>query len=346
MLVMADYVLDADFCLPDGAAPIVIEGPPPGWTLNLSNTTSDPLMAVGVLAARLVFETPSLTEAREIADEYLARALNAACYVTGHSFSYNRLRQIVDWTPGLQMRDLLIYLETPLRETAEPNLTEDFGRSIEHHIITQAGQRQQTALRWFRLGLEARSAEDQFAYFWFALEIAAESLKDKVKVPSSCPHCHSPLYCEECKKHPVHRKYAGQAIQALVEKFVDGDGAEIFRTLQKIRHTLLHGDRISTVIDDLPCSEEEAVNSLSHITQEALGAMFVEKNPNNPGRIIMARRTDVTRKKLVLTTHASVGMGGDPDNPQFDDVPTINVSVTYPAREPGSDQKSAADIGE
>lgn len=333
MLVMADYVLDADLCLPDDAPPLVIGGPHLGWTLTLSNTTEDPAMSAGVLAARLEFEAPSLDAARDIAEECLSRALNAACYVTGHAFSYNALKQIVDWTPGREMRDLRIYYEAPLRETAEPALNDEFARTIEHYIFTQVGQRQQTALRWFRLGLQSSNTEDQFTYFWFALEITAEVLKDAIKVPSACPHCKGPLYCTACDKIPVHRKYTGQAIRSLVERYTSDSEIDVFSVLQKIRHTLLHGDRVSSVITELPCTEEQAVNALCHITQEAMASLFTETNPNPSGRLVMARRSDVTRKNLVMTTEASVGMRGDPDNPQYEDVPEIKVSMTYSPRE-------------
>lgn len=329
MHVMADYILDADLCLPEGAPPLVIGGSHLGWTLTLSNTSSDPVMSVGVLSARLEFEAPSLDEAREISEGYLAQALNAACYVTGHSFAYNSLKQIVDWTSGLTMRDIRLFHEVPMRETADAGLSEEFARSIEHHIFTQTGQRQQTALRWFRLGLQASSTEDQFTYFWFALEIAAESLKDTEKVPSSCPHCRGPLYCKSCDKTPVHRKYAGEAIRGLVDRLRTRDSDDVFPVLQRIRHTLMHGDRIASVIDDLPCTEEQAVNVLCHITREAMRGMFTAKNPSPGETVVIARRADVTRKKIVMTAEASVGMGGDPYHPKYADVPDIKVSMTY-----------------
>ncbi len=333
MRLMADYLLDSDLCLPDGDPPMVIQGPEGRFALTLSNTAKEPQEAKGVLAARLVFEAESLHGSRVVADEYIHQSLNALSYATGHPFTYNSLRQIVDWTPGVEMRELLRFLETPMRDLAEPWLEGEFGQTVEHFLVVQAGARQQTALRWFRLGLATDNLEDQFSYFWFALEIAAEALKDKEKVPSACPHCRSPLYCEPCGKHPLHKKYPGQAIQALVERHVEGDGAEIFSTLQRIRHTLMHGDRISSVIDSLPCTQDEALNSLCHITQTALEEMFSVPAPQPARRLVMGRSSDVTRKKLVVTMHASVGMGGDRDNPEFDQVPNIEVSMVRPKRE-------------
>lgn len=330
MRLMADYLLDSDFCLPDGDPPMSICGPDDAYVWTLSNTAKEPQAPTGVLAARLVFDAPDLQGSRIIADEHLYSLLNALSYSTGHSFTYNSLHRIVDWTPGLSMREMLLYFETPLRDQADPFLDERFGPTTQHYLVTQAGSRQQTALRWFRLGLYADRLEEQFSYFWFALEIAAEALKDRVKVPSACPHCRSALFCETCKKHPVHKKYPGQAIRSLVERYVEDDSIDIFSALQDIRHALMHGDMISSVIDRLPFTADEAINTIAHLTQEALGEMFVTANPNPPKELIMARATNVTRKRLILTTHASVGMGGDPDKPQFDQVPNIEVSIVRP----------------
>jgi hypothetical protein len=332
MRLMADYLLDSDFCLPDSDPPMVIRGPHGSYTLTISNREADPQSLTGVLSARIVFEAENLQGARPVADEYMGQCLDALSYATGHAFTYNSLKQIMDWSPGLSMREMIRYAETPMRDVAEPALSSEFGPTIEHFLVTQAGERQQTALRWFRLGLEAEKLDDQFTYFWFALEIAAEALKDREKIPSSCPHCRTPLYCETCEKHPMHKKYPGQAIQALVERYVEDDGAEIFRCLQKIRHTLMHGNRIASVIDRLPCTDAEAVNTLSHITQEALGEMFTTKNDAPPERLIMARSSDVTRKKIVMSVHASVGMGGDTENPEFHNIPDIKLNLIRPNR--------------
>ncbi|MGO7785661.1 methylamine utilization protein MauJ, partial [Rhizobium ruizarguesonis] len=56
------------------------------------------------------------------------------------------------------------------------------------------------ALRWYRLGIHAYSPDDQFTYFWFALEIVAEFQKPTSKVHDKFPHCQSALYCEKCEK--------------------------------------------------------------------------------------------------------------------------------------------------
>ncbi len=330
MRLLADYILDSDLCLPKGDAPLEINGPQGSFTLHLSNTSDEIQQPTGVLAARLLFEADSLQTAREKADDLLSAALNALSFTTGHPFSYNDLRQIIVWEPGLSMREMIRYHETPMKDRAQPLLQADFKQSVDHYLVVQAGEKQQTALRWFRLGLAADSLEDQFTYFWFALEISARLTKGTEKVPSKCQKCQSPLYCESCSTYPVHKKYEGEAIRDAICRHVEGNGEEVFKTLQKIRNTLLHGDRISSVIDSLPCTQEQAVNALGHITQSALMGIFTTPNENAPKKVMLAQSDDLTRKKLIVSMHAAVGMGGDIDNPSFEHIPNIQVSISYP----------------
>jgi hypothetical protein len=338
MRLLADYVFDSDFCLPEDEPALVITGPDGSFTLTLSNTSDDPLLAEGVLAGRLVFEAPSLAEAKTVAEDHIGRFLNAAAYVTGHSFAYNSLRQIIDWSPGVSMRSMHKYIERPLRETAEPVLDNRFGSSIGHFIVVQSGERQQTALRWFRRGLTSTNLEDQFIYFWFALEIAAEISKGPEKVPSACPHCRGPLFCESCNKQPMHRPYSGQAIKQIFRKLTGEEDDQLFNELQKIRHTLMHGDRIGSVIDSLALTEDEAINALAQITHEALLGTFTAKNEQPPPELVLASRTDVTRKRLIMTADMAVGMGGNIDDPQIADIPDVKVTMEYsPRRKPAQD---------
>jgi hypothetical protein len=141
-------------------------------------------------------------------------------------------------------------------------------------LAMSSGEEQQAAMRWYRLAIQASIIEEQFSYFWFALEIASENLKGTEKVPSKCPRCQGPLFCEKCGDHPTHRRYPGEAIRQLIQRVHPEGADEIFNTLQTIRHTLMHGGRISSVISELPRDEQEAVNKLAFVTWQAISIMF------------------------------------------------------------------------
>jgi len=111
-------------------------------------------------------------------------------------------------------------------------------------------------------------------YFWFALEIVAEFQKSTEKLPDRCPHCQSPLYCETCEKHPVHRPYAKQAIRALLKAVDEEGGDATVELLDKTRNSLMHGSTLRDIEDSLPQPHEQIVDTLGRLLRRALILQF------------------------------------------------------------------------
>jgi hypothetical protein len=192
-----------------------------------------------LLSLHLYFDAPSLEEAREIAEERLLDCLNMLAFTSGSAFSGHRIRQIVDCTPDSDMRSLLFWGDAIEHADPQPFLNEGTTKTIERLSEFDLPPAIGRAMRWYRLGVNATVPSDQFQYFWFALEIIAESQKSSEKVPDKCPLCQSPLYCESCKMHPVHRPYAKQAIRALLSVVDKECDDAMFARLDKTRNGLL-----------------------------------------------------------------------------------------------------------
>jgi hypothetical protein len=327
MRCFADFVLDSDVCLKQGANPLVLRCPADSFTLTLANAEHDSSLLKSVLSAHLVFEAPSFENVRELAFEKIAEAMNSLTFVTNRKFSVVLLKRIIDWTPGIVDRKAIIFVEVPEWDVAEPQLDQNFIDTARRLLAMSSGSEQHEAMRWYRRAIQATVLEEQFSYFWFALEITAERLKGSEKVPSKCPHCQSALYCEACDKHPVHARYAGDAIKQLIERVHPEDSDEVFKTLQKIRHTLAHGGLISHVIDDLPCSGEQALNKLAFVTWQAISNMFSKPDPDPNTPLDFGYVDNFARRKIVGGAHMVIGMGGDPNNPDIKDVPKVDLSV-------------------
>jgi hypothetical protein len=223
----------------------------------------------------------------------------------------------------------MIYQETPEWDLAEPALNAELLDTAERLLAMQAGEDQQGAMRSYRLGIQAANLEEQFSCFWFALEIAAETLKGKEKVPSRCPRCRGNLFCENCKEHPMHRRYAGEAILQVIERVHPENSEEVFESLQLIRHTLMHGGRIASVLDQLPCNEQQAVNKLAFVTWQAIGEMFKRPDPRPETPMNFGYCDNLVRRTLVGGVHVITTMlRGDPNNPQLADFPTVQFEIT------------------
>lgn len=347
MRCLADYVLDSDLCLPKEAAPITLNAPDGTFSLVLSNAEPNPTSPDAVLSAQLIFEADSFDrDLRTIARDRVAQALNYLTYTTSRKFRLNRLKRIIDWTPGIVERTAIIYDETPEWDLAEPLLDKSFLETTERLLAMEGIQEQSAAMRWYRLGIQSEVLEEQFSYFWFALEIAAEAVKGLERVPSPCPTCQEPLFCEKCGEYPTHRRYRGEAIQQLIERVHPKDAKEIFETLQLIRHTLMHGGRITSLLGRLPCNEQQAVNKLAFVTWHAIGLMFTRPDPRPEVPMSfgycenLVRRTVIAGMRVVTTLLEQ----GNPNDPQLAHFPHFDFGVVYPDNNDGTAPEARAPI--
>jgi hypothetical protein len=341
--LLADFILESDLCLPKESPPIDVHDRQQNWTLTLSNLESVPEATSARLAGRLAFDhAEGMDTAREAANQKLASALNALVYATNRRFAVVELRKILDMTPGKVERDALFFHTSPVGDCMEPGLTSEFTESASRLLgMHSADAAQATAMRWYRLGIGEGNFEQQFNYFWFALEIVAQALKTTEKRHSECPQCHGRLYCEACKTYPMHRPYPGEAIKGLIERVHPEHANEVFETLQKVRHTLMHGDRIESIAAALPCSPQQAVDKLARVTWSAIGVMFDQPDPKEGKDFVLGGPDTVVRGSMIASVHMITTLlpGADVDHPQLEDFAQPEFTMEYIARE-GEDESS------
>lgn len=334
MRCLADFDLDSDLCLEPTANALTLNGPSESFSLTLSDAEHNPLQPKSVLTAHLIFEAPTFDKTlRNLALAKLSECLNFLTFTTNRKFEIVCLKRIIDWTPGTVHRQAFIYAERPEWDFAEPALDQRFIETA-HRLLTMSSgsSEQQEAMRWYRRAIQSSNIEEQFSCFWFALEIIAEALKGPEKVPSKCPRCQGPLFCESCGEHPLHRKYVGPAIQDLIGHIHPDNSDEVFKTLQTIRHTLMHGGRISSVIDRLPCDEEQAVTKLASITWRAISQTFTKPDPQPDTPLDFGYVDNVARRTMVAGAHMTTEMPGDPHHPRIIDFPKVDISITDAAK--------------
>jgi hypothetical protein len=328
MEILADYELSSDLRLPDGAPPMVISSEVHQFRATITNIGLE-TQEEGTLACRLVFGAPDFEHSENLADQKVVKLVNALAYTTNRKFAVDQLRKIIEWTPGIRQRRAHLFQRAPLDHRAEPALTPEFGQTAEHLLDRQSDDQQHSAMRWYRLGIQSDSPEEQFSYFWFALEIAAQVLKSTDRAPSRCPVCRGPLYCERCETHPTHRPYPGEAIRQVIARVQAENPGEIFETLQKIRHTLMHGDRLATIEHELPCTTDQAVTKLAQVTWNAIAALFDTPTGAVPNQLMFGQPDTVLRHTLVARVDVLTELLADHENPRIENFPNFNFSVDF-----------------
>lgn len=274
MQVVANFEIKAECSVVSDDLQLEIKHPQGLYRALIKNIPRADYSRPFVLSLYLYFDTPSLDEAEDTAEERLADCLNMLALTAGSAFSRYRIRQIVDCTPESGMRDVLFWSDAIDHEDPQPFLDERISKSIERLSEFQLSPAIRRAMRWYRLGINETTPDDQFQCFWFALEIIAEAQKDDVRVPSNCSTCNGPLFCESCSTHPTHKPYKKQAIRALLIS-VDKECDDLmFKRLDKTRNGLMHGMTLEEIQKDRPEGETHIVDILGNLVFKALVSQF------------------------------------------------------------------------
>jgi hypothetical protein len=276
MECVANYEIKSECSVVADDLVLAIKHPEGLYRARIRNVPRSTYTNPFLISLHLYFDAPALDEARDIADGHLAECLNMLAFITGSSFSQHRIRQIVDATQSgaSGMRSLLMWGDPIEYEDPQPFLCEETSEAMERLLEFHRPPAIRRAMRWYRFGINASTPDDQYMFFWFALEIVAEHQKSTEKVPDRCPKCQLALYCETCKTNPLHRPYPKQAIRALL-KAVDKncDDATIMR-LEKTRNSLMHGLTLVEIEGSLPKPHEKIVDVLGHLLWRALIHQF------------------------------------------------------------------------
>lgn len=284
MRCVANFEVRADVSVVNDDLVLTINDPLGAFKARIKNIPRSEFTTPFLLSVQLYFEAPCLDDAKEVAEVQLATCLNMLAFTTGAGLRKHRIRQIVDAEASSKgtLRNVLMWGDKVEYDDPQPFLRKDNASTIERLLKHETPPAIRRALRWYRLGIDAVSPDDQFAYFWFALEIVAEFQKPTTKVNDKCPHCQSPLYCEKCEKHPVHRPYAKQAIRALMMA-ADGECDEAtVDLLDKTRNSLMHGSTLKEIESSLPDPHEAVVDTLGKILWKALIRQFPKEVFDGP----------------------------------------------------------------
>lgn len=294
--------------------------------IHIKNLSIKPPLEKPLLSLQVILENEDIEGVQDKSREYLKYFLNLLSLVTNSKFEIHRLIRIIDWTPGIDMRDCHQFLEAPDPNIPFPLLETKFLDSVST-LMKSSGINDdlRRALRWFSRGVGASYLDEQFQYFWFALETIAEKDKDRSKVPDQCPKCSGPLYCEACKETPMHRPFPKQAIEQLIKKVVKVDPEKLYASLSKIRNALLHGDDTDEIEKALLVDMSKLVDILGKVVWVSLINSF--KPPTDSNGFAFLKANMYSHRKIVTTAVMKLGSGACKDNPEIESVAKVDIKM-------------------
>ena len=262
MRVLANFEVESDISIVADATRLKIVHPTNRFTIFVQNIVRPEYSTPFLLSVQVIYDAPTVEDSKETGVDRLVQFLNILAFVTGASLHLHRIRQIVDCTPGLAMRTCLVWAESPAHDDPQPFVDVKIGETISRLVGLDLPVAVNRAMRWYRFGLRASQAEDQFQYFWFALEIIAEYTKSTEKVNDTCPKCGEALYCKTCDTYPTHRPYPKQAIRSLMRAVDPNLDEKTIADLDKARNALMHGSTMRDIEESVKRTSVQIVDTL------------------------------------------------------------------------------------
>lgn len=329
MRAIAEFLIDSTYCLAEGQEEISLANPKRAFEVKIRNNPKAGPFAKEALIAEMLFETPDLDAAKDIALDLMAVVLNALGKVTGGRFEFVNVTRIIDWTPGLIDRQARYFIKTRAAPSS-PFLDHALAGTAERVMAMFNDEVSQTVLRWYRLGMRAQGPEEQFMYLWFAIEVTAGAQKEPGKIAVTCPKCQSNLFCQTCDSTPTRRRFETEAIKDLIWKVSppNVDNQEIYETLIKIRNTLHHGRRLYSILHELPCTVEQALHVTAQIAWRGITHLAdndADPRPEDP--LTFIKLEDVINRDMVVGLTVETRFEkSDPNAPKLSDAPAIEMN--------------------
>lgn len=173
---------------------------------------------------------------------------------------------------------------------------------------------------------------------WLALEIVAESTKERERVPVTCPACGGALHCAACHTAPTRVPMAKQAIESLIAAIAGKAAPDVSKRQFIARNGLMHGR--STVSIEAECGQqfEHVVNELGRLAWEAIMSTLPLAE-EGPVLHLGHRDGQFTNLNLVMSVLGSFEHTEDSDHPSDDKVPNVKIDMLTRFGNPGDESE-------
>ncbi len=321
---IADFEVDSHLAVANNDLKLKFCHPKNLYEIHLRNSPTTVSDAYPLLSVQVIFECQRIDETKKLAEQYLRIFLDLMTFVTNSKFSIHNLIRVVDWTPGLAMRECYQFKKFKEIDSPFPYLEEEYLRTVGVFLEGEISPSLRRTLRWFSRAISSTLLDDQFQYFWFVIELLSEIHKKTEKIPDKCPKCQNSLFCETCNEIPTHKPYPKQAILQLIQKFVKGDPDILFDKLNKIRNALMHGSEIKEIEKTYTLSVEELVNTLGKLSWAAILNSF--ERPKETTKLNFIDVSKYVHHTLTTWVHMKMGCP-DKNDPKIENMPMVQIDM-------------------
>lgn len=325
-LCRCDFHVFADLVLPAGRASFELKNFD-GVTTTIRNAPPDAEGHATGLVASVVGPAESIHSAREQLRTILSQQLDLLTFVTHSRFKIVRPLRAIEWEPFQKSRQFRAFHTSDSRQPPAPELKQRFVEAAGALDAAKPPAFTRTALQYFRYGLIDDGPQDQFMRLWLALEIVAENVKEKLRVPIVCGKCGAALVCPGCGNEPTRVPMAKQAIEQLITKIAGASAAEACKRQFTARNGLMHGRSSESIEAECGVSMQALVDELGGITWHAI-ISTISSPPDGPPRAFGHWGGEFTNKTLITSMLGIFEHNGEGPHPPDDKIPNVEITLS------------------
>lgn len=327
--IMANWDLESDITLPDATPYVRYEHPQGKYVIFLRKAPAEETNPLK-MSLQVICEAPTLHDASEISEALAKEFLDYLSYATSMKTKLGRPQYIFNWEVShLEhgVREAIYYHTSPADEppfaALDPRLLETISLLQKDEIDT----RLRRALKWFSNGVAAQYQDDQFAFFWFVVELIAQIMKTVTPVPDRCPKCREPMFCPTCNASHMHRPYPKQAVEALFQRLVRGNPQAFYKQAFRARNMLLHGDEIRSIEQELAIEFSHLVDNMGRLAWTAILNQFAPALARTRPHFL--HTNSFVSMNMIFSVDMQIGFTPDFDNPDPATFPKVQLSARY-----------------
>jgi hypothetical protein len=264
-----DFDVTGDLVLPPGVNELTLRTRS-GFVLNFSNSPADSSAHAPALLVCVIGPADAIDTAREQLQAALGTQLDLLSFATHSRFKISSPRRLIEWEDWQKTRQFDTFYAADPRYPPDPEFGRAYLETVGALDEAKPPEFARMALRYFRYGLLDEQPEDQFMRFWLALEIIAENVKERDRVPIACPDCSAALKCGQCGLEPTRMPMAKQAIEDLMARMAGSAATVNSKLLFRARNSLMHGKNGRAVEAECKTPLPQIVNELGAITWKAI----------------------------------------------------------------------------
>lgn len=318
-----EFEVKADVVLPAGVSDLRLTIGPDA-SITIRNGPEDQHGLASGLLVIVVAEAESIDSAANELRSLLAEQLDVLAFATHSRFRIVEPKRLIEWDAGKKEREARIFLTQDARYPPDPELQQEYIDSVQALNSAPPPGYTRAALKYFRYGLLDEQPEDQFMRFWLALEIVAENIKEKKKVPIACSKCSAPLTCQPCGTTPTKVPMAKQAIEGLIASIAGEHAPTVSKRQFKARNGLMHGGSLESVEAKCKMPMPKLVNELGTITWHAIMSTF----PPVAGTLQLAHRGgEFGNISMVAAAKLFFEHKGDGPHPADQNIPSGKIEI-------------------